>query len=81
MKTNTSKNIVSYIEAKGWVRPVDLALHLGITTQALHRHLRTLTEQGVLVKKGQPPHTVYELALAKTTQNKVYEPSLHDDST
>jgi predicted transcriptional regulator len=65
MKTNTAKNIISYISEKGWARPGELASHLEVTTQALHRHLRKLIENGVLVKKGEPPQTIYEMGPLK----------------
>ena len=40
----------------------DLAKELNISTQATHRHLRTLVKEGALVRQGTPPYTKYRLS-------------------
>ena len=41
---------------------MDLARHLRITPQALHRHLNALIKEGLIEKRGRPPVTRYSLA-------------------
>jgi DNA-binding HxlR family transcriptional regulator len=50
-------------------RPTDLARILGISTQALHRHLKTLLEEGEIVRLGSPPKVFYKLPQEKKVQN------------
>jgi hypothetical protein len=62
MKTQTRTQIIKIIEERGKTRPVDLCRLLGISAQALHRHLRALIEQRVLEVRGSAPFTQYALA-------------------
>ncbi len=62
MKTDTRQRIRKAIERNGPQRPSELALALEISTQALHRQLKLMVEQGVLVIQGKPPKTSYALA-------------------
>jgi len=62
MKTQTRAQIIKIIEEKGKVRPIELREALNISAQALHRHLRSLSEQGVVEAKGSAPFTQYALA-------------------
>ncbi len=62
MKTATKSHIVEIISKKGSARPVDLAQSLGISPQALHRHLKDLVADGLIEAKGSPPHTSYIIA-------------------
>lgn len=62
MKTDTRLRIRKIIEKKGPQRPSELAPLLGISAQALHRQLKSMVEQGVLVIHGKPPKTSYALA-------------------
>lgn len=78
MKTKTSVNIVIYIESHGWRRPDDLAKHFGLSTQAIHRHLRALVESGVIVKKGSAPHTIYELSPQRIQPSQSLSKELQD---
>lgn len=61
--------IVQLIHEKGPLRPAILARELGISTQALHRHLKKLVLMGTLVKKGVPPKVFYDITGKK---NKDY---------
>jgi len=56
---STQENIVSYIRDKGQVKAIDLVSHLGISRQALFKHLSKLLESGVLSKVGKPPKVFY----------------------
>lgn len=62
MKTQTKFQIVKLIEKSGPSRPADLSAKLGISPQALHRHLKKLSEQGILEPLGTPPFTRYSIA-------------------
>lgn len=62
MKTDTRVRIQKVIEKKGPQKPSELAPTLGISAQALHRQLKLMVEQGVLVIQGKPPKTLYALA-------------------
>src|SRR5882672_2510298 len=62
MKTQTRSKILQLIEKNGKVRPSELRETLKISAQAVHRHLRSLAEQGVVEAKGSAPFTQYALA-------------------
>jgi len=62
MKTQTRSQILKLIEKNGKVRPSELRKALKISSQAIHRHLRSLTENGIIEAKGSAPFTEYALA-------------------
>ena len=62
MKTQTRAQILKIIENSGKIRPIELRKALNISAQAIHRHLRNLTEQGIVEIKGSAPFTQYALA-------------------
>jgi hypothetical protein len=62
MKTQTKSKILQIIEGKGKIRPFDLQKSLGISAQAIHRHLRDLAKKGIIEAKGSSPFTQYALA-------------------
>lgn len=62
MKTDTKLKLVKIIREKGAMRPTDLSRLLSITPQALHRQLKNLVLEGILVSQGSPPTTRYALA-------------------
>jgi hypothetical protein len=62
MKTNTRAQILEIIEKSGKIRPFDLRKSLNISAQAIHRHLKDLTEQGIIEAKGSAPLVHYALA-------------------
>lgn len=53
------------ILSRGTSRPAELAEILGISTQALHRHLKKLVEENKIERIGNPPKVFYRLASAK----------------
>ena len=57
----TKHRIVKIVEQKGGCGPTFLIKKLGISPQALHRHLRDLCKKGILAKEGSPPYTKYKL--------------------
>ena len=62
MKTETRSRIVNIILDAGGARPVELVEKLGISPQAIHRHLRALVASGCLERRGRGPLTRYHLA-------------------
>lgn len=62
MKTQTRAQILKIIEEKGKIRPNELRELLNISAQAIHRHLRSLSEDGVIEALGSAPFTQYALA-------------------
>ena len=65
---STSDKIIAFIKEKGQVKGLDIASHLGITRQALFKHLPKLLASGVITKIGKPPKVFYFI-------NKKIEPS------
>ena len=57
MKTDTKTKILKLTE--NGMSPNQLAQELKITSQALHRHLKLLTESGAIQKVGTAPFVVY----------------------
>ncbi len=62
MKTGTQARIVRLIRRREGLRPVELAKKLGISPQALHRHLKSLAISGILEPRGHAPKTRYFIA-------------------
>ena len=56
---STSDKIIQYIKAKGQVSGYDIAEHVGISRQALFKHLPKLISSGVITKIGTPPKVFY----------------------
>ena len=59
MKNDTSKKIVDYIEKNTQSSPKELVDYLGITKQAVFRHLLKLIENKIIFKTGKPPKVFY----------------------
>lgn len=62
MKTETRTRIVGIIREEESARPIDLVRRLGISPQAVHRHLRSLVAVGCLERRGRGPRTSYFIA-------------------
>ena len=56
---DTQEKIVSFIREKGQVKGIDIASYLGITRQALFKHLPKLLASGAITKMGKPPKVFY----------------------
>jgi DNA-binding MarR family transcriptional regulator len=63
MKTNTAKEIVAYLERHPGAKPNDLVNYLGISRQAVFRHLKKMLENNLIVKKGGAPNVFYSVKL------------------
>jgi DNA-binding MarR family transcriptional regulator len=48
--------------------PADLILALGLSAPGVHKHLRELQAQGLIEKKGKPPHVRYFASVPQTSQ-------------
>ena len=66
MVTNTREKILKYIEIKGQVPAKELVNYLGISKQALFRHLKRRILEMKLMKIGKPPTVYYFLPKEKT---------------
>ncbi|MBI4678879.1 MAG: ArsR family transcriptional regulator [Elusimicrobia bacterium] len=62
MKTETRARIVKIIQERDCARPIELVKMLGISPQAIHRHLRILVASGILEPRGRGPMRRYFLA-------------------
>lgn len=74
MKTCTREKIIAHIKAEGSVSSKDIAEHIGISRQALFKHLPKLLSEGIIQKTGRPPKVFYSLARTRDddfTLNKV----------
>lgn len=59
MRTETRAKILEIITQQRGTRPIELVMRLGITAQAIHRHLRALVAAGMIEAKGRGPKTRY----------------------
>ena len=55
------KKIAAYLRTRPTASVRELVAHLAISPQAVHRHLRDMVAEGVLVKSGSAPHVQYSL--------------------
>ncbi len=62
MEPNTEHKIIEYIKSRGQVTANDLTEHLGISRQAVHRHISRLQDEGLIYKIGRPPKVFYLIA-------------------
>ncbi len=61
---NTKDEIIQYLTDKETSTPGELAEYLNVSRQIVHRHLKKLTEDNVLEKKGSAPKVYYSLSQA-----------------
>lgn len=78
MKTETKQYIQTLVIERGPIGPSDIARALRISTQMVHRHLKSLLASGAIKKLGSPPKVLYRAA--DTTQPTVL-PKLNQEST
>ncbi len=62
MKTKTKEHILDFIRVSRQARPIELVQSLGISPQAIHRHLKSLVVDGMIESREKPPTTYYVLA-------------------
>ena len=70
---NTQAKIISYIKQRGEVTGAEIASYLGITRQALYRHLPTLLRLKAITKIGKPPKVFYSINKELATINQEIE--------
>jgi len=61
MKTNTRQSILDIIKKSGQARPHDLVAILHLSQVAIHKQLKKLSDQGLILKLGSPPKVYYSL--------------------
>lgn len=61
MQTDTKKRIIEFIQQNTQVTAKELEDHLGISRQALFKHLPKMMEEKQLTKIGRPPKVFYSL--------------------
>ena len=71
MRTQTSQNIIKYLNLRKQVSAKELVEHLEISRQALFKHLSKLQELGKISKIGKPPTVYYFIPPEKTNLNAV----------
>lgn len=70
-KTNTKQRILDYVAQFGEASPHQLVIYLGISPQALFRHLKALMESNQLTKLGAPPKVYYRMAAQRMTEPEI----------
>jgi len=78
-KNNTAEKILDYIKDKKQVTGNELSLYLGISRQALFKHLNRFLAEKILIKSGRPPKVFYLLAETKKSQNYFLEPEIAEE--
>ncbi len=71
--------LLEIIKQKQVVRPVELQQVLNISTVAIHKKLKQLLEQGLIVKRGKPPLVFYQYVEQAMPQNMVWPDQLTDE--
>ncbi|MBI5729031.1 MAG: HTH domain-containing protein [Candidatus Magasanikbacteria bacterium] len=67
----TTEKIVEFIRQKKHVSGADIAEHLGISRQALFKHLPRLMASGTIDKTGKPPRVYYFIKAPPNTTIKI----------
>lgn len=62
MKTQTRSKILQIVQQNGGTRPIELMRELGISPQAIHRHLRFMVAAGQIEHRDRGPRTRYYIA-------------------
>lgn len=78
-----TEKIIKYTEKKGQVTPHELVREMEIGATMVHRHLKKLTESGVLEKLGKPPRVFYRIKqqseiITETIHNSEYAVSINE---
>ena len=80
---DTKDNIVKYLEEKSGSSGKELSDFLGISRQAVNKHLKVLIENGEVMKEGMTKGAVYKIAgrskPAKKTRKRVLLKGLEED--
>ncbi|MBU0673990.1 MAG: winged helix-turn-helix domain-containing protein, partial [Proteobacteria bacterium] len=77
MKTETKQHIQTLVIDRGPIGPSDIARALRISTQMVHRHLKSLLAAGTIKKLGTPPKVLYRAV--DLTQSTIL-PKLNQES-
>jgi len=71
---STIEKIIEFLKENGQSRSVDLVDYLGISRQALYKHLPKLLDSGMIIKIGKPPQVFY---LFNGGQGKIGQSSIY----
>jgi DNA-binding Lrp family transcriptional regulator len=66
MTTSTKSDLLKYLQKHNYATAKELAEVLGISPQALFRHIKTLLQKGDIVKTGSAPKVYYKIGITKT---------------
>jgi len=73
MITDTRDEIINYIKYHGQARIHDLYKSLGISKVAIHKQLRKLLEESIVIRVGKPPLVFYKFPSEKVFKNRKTE--------
>lgn len=66
----TKDKIINYLHRQNTAHAHELVDFLGISSQAVHRHLKALVASGVLIKTGTPPRVLYSIKDGRVAPSK-----------
>lgn len=61
MNSDNRLKILDILSKNSPLRPIEIQKSLGISSQAMYRHLKKLVQENKIKKKGEPPLVFYEL--------------------
>jgi len=59
VKTNTRSRLLKYIQNEAPVRVKDIVQEFGLSAEMVHRHLKKLLNENLIIKKGKAPRVFY----------------------
>lgn len=71
----TRERILIYLKEKNEAGGVEIAEFLGISRQAVNKHLKKFVEQGIVKKEGRTKGTIFRIASKKNKIEKVFKKS------
>lgn len=79
MKTDTKEKILTILSHNSALRPAELSRILKISTQALHRQLKSLVQEKKIIRIGSAPNTFYK-ALHQTSKENTDDFQITDQA-
>lgn len=68
MKTETKSKIIEFIKKNWHVSVKQIKEKFPINTTIIHRHLKSLIDDNILIKIGKTPHVLYMIATSKSDE-------------
>ncbi len=75
MKTDSKRRILDLAQRPQGASPHEIIQTLQISAVAVHKHLRDLTANGLLQRRGSPPRVIYQSAPAATPESAILFPA------